>query len=408
MKRTLLTILLALVCGAIGWYARQYAPQLGIGDTSKSTAESSSQDGQSTGAALSAEQQATVVGMGRIEPTSGVIDVGAMMGDRLGRLLVEEGQVVEKGMPLAELESRELRKLELKAANSQLQNAEARLDVERRLADVKIEAAKLAVKKAKAADLGLVAQEKKIELFKVSFALAKKDRDRLNGLSAELVTDQERERQALVVQRAESELESAQTLMSQMVCTNQLGMETANLELAAAEEAKKQLPFVIPIESLRIKGELAAAQFERTQVTAPCDGTILKIYVRSGETISSKPILRIADLQRMVVVVEVYENEIKYIRRGRETLVTSKAFRSPYDEKGFKGTVARIGRMIDTPVLRNVDPFAPADRHVVEVRVDLDAEASRQVAALSNLQVDVRFPKGEQGSGAGNQVSGKP
>ena len=408
MKRTLLIILLALVCGTIGWYARQYAPQLGVGDTSKSTAESSSQDGQSAHATSSAEQQATVVGMGRIEPAGGVIDVGAMMGDRLGRLLVEEGQVVEKGKPLAELESRELRKLELEAANGQLEDSGARLDVERRLADVKIEAAKLAVRKAMAAELGLVVQEKKIKLLKVSSVLTKKDQERLNGLSDELVTDQERERQELVVRRAESELESAQTLMGQMVRTNQLGLEAANLELTAAKEAKEQLPFAIPIESLRIKREMAAAQFKRTEVTAPCDGTILKVYVRPGETISSKPILRIADLQRMVVVVEVYENEIKYIRRGRETLVTSKAFRSPYDEKGFKGTVARIGRMIDTPVLRNVDPFAPADRHVVEVRVDLDAEASRQVAALSNLQVDVRFPKGEQGSGAGNQGSGKP
>jgi hypothetical protein len=49
--------------------------------------------------------------------------------------------------------------------------------------------------------------------------------------------------------------------------------------------------------------------------------------------------------------------------------------------------------MISTPVLKGVDPFAPADRHVVEVRVELDDEASRQAAAFSNLQVDVRFPK---------------
>ena len=408
MKRAFLILLLALLCAAIGWCARQYAPQLGLGPGSGSDAESSIQGSASARATSGTEQQATVVGMGRIEPAGGVIDVGAMMGDRLGRLLVEEGQVVEKGMPLAELESRALRKLELEAATGQLLDAEARLDVERRLAEVKIEGAKLAVEKAEAAGLGLAVQEQKIGLLKNGFELAKKDQERLNGLSDELVTDQERERQELVVRRAESELKSAQTLMGQMARTDQLGLEAARLELAMAEVAKEQLPFAIPVQSLRIKGEMAAARFEQTQVTAPCDGTILKIYVHPGETISGKPILRIADLQKMVVVVEVYENEIKYIRDGQQATVISKALRAPYDEKGFEGTVARIGRMIDTPVLKSVDPFAPADRHVVEVRVELDAEASRQVAALSNLQVDVRFPKGKHGVGAGDQGSGNP
>ena len=71
----------------------------------------------------------------------------------------------------------------------------------------------------------------------------------------------------------------------------------------------------------------------------------------------------------------------------------ARPFPSPSDKSGFRGKVTRIGRMINTPALRSVDPFAPADRHVVEVRVELDDDGSRQTAALSNLQVDVRFPK---------------
>jgi hypothetical protein len=49
--------------------------------------------------------------------------------------------------------------------------------------------------------------------------------------------------------------------------------------------------------------------------------------------------------------------------------------------------------MLASPALRPVDPFAPADRHVAEVRVELDEESSRQAARLTNLQVDVRFLK---------------
>jgi HlyD family secretion protein len=187
-----------------------------------------------------------------------------------------------------------------------------------------------------------------------------------------MVTDQERERQALVVQQAESELASAQAALLQLREANKLGLEAAQLELKTAK-----------------------SQYERTLVTAPCDGTILKIYVRPGEAIGAKPILQMADLGRMAVIVEVYENQVKNIRLGQEAIVTSKAFPPPYDgdDQWLTGKVTRIGRMINVPLLKSVDPFAPADRHVVEVRVELDDESSRQSASLTNLQVDVRFPK---------------
>ena len=164
-----------------------------------------------------------------------------------------------------------LRKLELEAAASQLQNAERRLAVENQLADLKIEAARLGLKKAEAAALGLAAQQKKVELLMVSLALAKKDQQRLSGLSTELATDQERERQALLVQQAGCELESAQATMDQFTRTSRLGIEAARLDLAAAEAAKKQLPFAIPIESLRTNHRLAACavRSERNQGPMP-------------------------------------------------------------------------------------------------------------------------------------------
>lgn len=345
--------------------------------------------GDSSGAA--GNGPAEVVGMGRIEPAGGLLDVGAMMGDRLGTLLVKEGDRVKKGQPLADLESRALRELEVASATAQLQNAESRLEVEQRLADVKIEAAKLNLKKAEAATLSIEAQKKKVQLLQVSLDLGRKDVERIKGLSKDMVTDQERERQALVVQQTEAELDSAKAALNQAVQTSRLAIDAAKLELAAAEEAKRQLRFAIPIESLRVARKLAETQYARSQVVAPCDGVILKIYVRPGETIGAKPILQIADVGRMVVVVEVYENEIQHVHVGQKALVTSKAFSPPCDKQGLQGRVARIGRMISIPMLKSVDPFAPADRHVVEVRVELDEEASRQAAALSNLQVDVRF-----------------
>jgi HlyD family secretion protein len=376
MKGVASKVLVVLALGLLGCHS---AVETKHGDSSNSAANGA----------------VDVVGMGRIEPAGGLIDVGAMMGDRLGALRVKEGDRVKKGEPLADLESRTLRELEVAAAAAQLQNAEGRLEVERRLADVKTSAAKLNLKKAETAALSIDAQKKKIQLLQVGVELGQKDRERLKALSKDMVTDQERERQALLVQQTQSELESAQASLKQAVETNQLALDVAKLELTAAEDAKRQLPFIIPLESLRVARKLAETQYARSQVIAPCDGVILKTYVRPGETIGAKPILQIADVDRMVVVVEVYENEAKHLHVGQKALVTSKAFSPPHDKQGIEGRVARIGRMISVPLLRSVDPFAPADRHVVEVRVELDAASSRQSAALSNLQVDVRFQKGD-------------
>ncbi|MCG2682089.1 MAG: efflux RND transporter periplasmic adaptor subunit [Planctomycetales bacterium] len=394
MKRALLTVVLVLACGAGGWFARQYAPQLGWTYPGKQTAGAPHDGERGKGSAESENVgRESVVAMGRVEPADGVIDVGGTIGDRLGRLLAEEGSSVNKGELLAELESRELRKLELDAADCRLRIAEQRLTVEQSLADVKIEMAGLGIKKAEAAVRNEAAQENKIKLLALSLALAIKDQERLAGLSKELASDQERERQALLVQQAESELQSARAMMEQLTLTNQLGLEAARLELAAAQAAKRQLPFAVPVESLRVGRELAAAMFDRTRITAPCEGTVLKTCVRPGETIGAGPLLQIANLRRMVVVAEVYEIEVKHLRIGQEAIVSSKAFAPPGDEEGFRGTVQSIGRIISTPMLKNVDPFAPADRHVVDVRVELDEEGSRRAAALTNLQVDVRFPK---------------
>ncbi len=335
MKNTFFAILFLVIGVAAGWYAHTIAPNL----MERFSTETKS-DGKGA-----ADQSSAVVGMGRIEPAAGILDVGAMMGDRLGRLLVEEGAQVKKGALLAELDSRVLRQLEL-------------------------DAARLNVKKAEAAGLTTDAHRQKIKLLTVGLALARKDQQRINSLSKDLISDQERERQALLVQQAETELESAQAALQQLLRANELSLEAAQLEL-----------------------KLAETKYQKTLVTAPCDGTILKIHSRPGETIGAKPILQMADLRQMVVVAEVYENEICNIRRGQKAFVTSKAFSPPYADKALQGTVARVGQMISTPVLKSVDPFAPADRHVVEVRVQLNEEAVKLVDRLSNLQVDVRFEK---------------
>jgi HlyD family secretion protein len=389
MKRAILILFLLAIGAAVGWHVRQYAPQLGLkcGAAEKASAADDAKNRPR------AELPEAVVALGRVEPAGGVVDVGGTPGDRLARLLVEEGSPVKKGGEIAELESRPIRKLELDAAERQLQLAEGRLEAESKLAAAKVDIARLGVRKAEAAALGIEAQKKKIALLESTLALARKDQQRLDGLSKELVAEQERQRQALLVEQAECELQAARAALEQAEQSAALAQDAARLELAAAEQAAGLLPFTIPLPSLRTTRDLAEAVYNRTMILAPCEGTVLKTHVRPGETLGVKPIAQIANLDRMSVVAEVYENEIKHLRVGQTAEITSNALRLPADRKALHGTIKSIGLIVGLPVLKNVDPFAPTDRHVVEVRVELDEESSRLAAPLTNLQVDVRFPK---------------
>ena len=53
-----------------------------------------------------------------------------------------------------------------------------------------------------------------------------------------------------------------------------------------------------------------------------------------------------------------------------------------------------------SPALKAIDPYAPVDRHVIEVRIHIRPEDVPQAARFINLQVDVKFasPKLEPGS----------
>jgi len=93
----------------------------------------------------------------------------------------------------------------------------------------------------------------------------------------------------------------------------------------------------------------------------------------------------------MAVNAEVYETDVKHVRPGQRAVVTSRAFLPPYDRQGLQGRVTQVGRMIAAAALRGLDPLAPSDRHVIEVRIELDEPSSRLASHYTNLQVDVRI-----------------
>ena len=329
--------------------------------------------------------------LGRLEPADDVIDIGAVMGDRLINVAVREGDRVKKGAPLAYLDSQELRKLEVEATENQLKEAELRRDAELALAKARIAAGRLAVEQAGTHQAEIEAEALKIPVLERSLELATKNARRLAALAKDLTSAQELEQSNLAVEKAKSELEAANKMLAKHRLSSRIAVDAAQAELNVALASKQVALSAVPDKSLKKKLELARAQWERSVLRSPCGGTILKISVRPGELIGALPILQMANLEQMVVVAQVYESDLKRISLGQKATVSSHSFPSPYDEKGLEGKVIRIGQLILQPSLKELNPLAPADRRAAEVRIELTKESSEQAKRFVHMQVDVEF-----------------
>lgn len=400
MKRTIVIVVAALVMlsgvwlayyfGGFAWLG--YAPKPGAGDSADGTTA-----GGASAHRASDSASREVAAIGRLEPAGGIISIGEGLVDRLESLFVEEGSTVAKGKPLAKLESHALRELELASYDAQIKEAEARRSAEENLAEARIESARLALKRAESRDIDENAQEKQVALYAANLALEKKNLARLENLSIELVSTQERERQALLVQKAAAELTAAEATLTRMKQTGEFTMAAAQGDLDAAVASKSQVTSAIPVESLKKARDVASINLARSTVIAPSKGTVLKIHSRPGEVLGRKPILQMADLDKMVCVAEVYETDVQKLTVGQSAEIHTTALGDEVAKKPLEGTIFRIGQLIATPEMKSLDPFARADRHVVEVIIMLDQRSTKLAAGLVNLQVDVKFPKGRDG-----------
>lgn len=386
MKRASTLIILGLAIGAGAWiaYASDLADQM-FG-RSQSVAPLTLAGSPADTAVVHA-----VGALGRIQPADGIVRVAALTGERLGSLVVRDGDTVKRGAPLAYLDSRTLRGIEVEALAARIAEAEQRRTAEEKLCDAKIVAAESAVAQVESQQTDIDAQTDKIKFLSANVAAAEKDAERLAGLSPELASDREREQQALAVQQAKAELQAANSMLTKLTVGRSVGLAAANADLEAARAAKQQTLSQIPLASLNKDLDLAKENLARTTIAAPCDGTVLKVHAREGELMGASPILELASLDRLVVIAEVYESDVKRVAIGQPAKIASRAFPAPTDQTGLSGKVTRIGQMVSAAGLTSLDPTAAVDRRVVEVRIELDEGNSRIAARWIGLQVDVEF-----------------
>jgi HlyD family secretion protein len=336
-----------------------------------------------------------VTARGRIEPAGGIIPLTASSPDILKKLLVREGQQVTAQQDLAILASRDLRELEVQAAQAQLDEARDRL--ERTLAHLRAQQREAEIKIRqieKQSEIDIRLQESKIAVLERQSASAETLMVRMRA--ARSYAQQELDQQELVRTQAEQELNSARAVLAKLKESVAIQMELARAQRDSSAAAIARAQAEVPLGSLQKAVDLAREKLALTVIRAPVPGTIVKILAREGELLGPQPVFHLAASGPMVVVAEVYETFVpevrQWLRRGTPVLADVH-LRVPGVNDPFRGTVVSVGSLVQKNSIFAADPRQELDRRVIEVRIQLDEAHHESAAEFLNMFVDVTIYK---------------
>lgn len=337
-------------------------------------------------------QSIAVAALGRLEPDGGVLAIGAPVGVTLKSMLVEAGQTVARNDALAYLSTYDSLQAELDAATTAEEEASLQWQSNRDYAAATVADALVALRQTgRPLDLEIESAQAQLDLLKANIAVAAEDRQQLENLSQGQPSTQ-LARQKLAEQGLHRELAAADKRVELLRESTELRRQQAQSQLQTALANQSRLEQSISLRNVRRNVARAKAQMEQAIVRAPRDGKVLKILARAGAASGGQPILQLGDTRRMYVVAEIYETDVRHVAKGQRATVTSAAI-----PDRLHGEVEQVLWTIDRNKIRSLDPTAPEDLRVVEVKIRLhDDEVNRHrdlLEKLINLQVRVRITR---------------
>jgi HlyD family secretion protein len=150
--------------------------------------------------------------------------------------------------------------------------------------------------------------------------------------------------------RAEAEYKRQEKLWAEKVISEadwqlaKQNYEIAKNDVQSAEQSVEASRYVIRSTEASLRE--ARENFRKTSVVAPMHGIVSKLLVKNGErvvgtaTMTGTEMLRIADLNKMEVRVNVNENDIVRVHLGDTAVIDVDAYSA--DKKEFKGVVTLI------------------------------------------------------------------
>ncbi|MCK6471576.1 MAG: efflux RND transporter periplasmic adaptor subunit [Planctomycetes bacterium] len=363
-------------------------------------------------ASVTMSEDVVLSAIGRSEPRSEERTLSFSSGGLIERFLVDEGQPVKAGQVLAVLEHSEQAAA---ASQAQADVAAARAELARVEAGPKaevIETARLEAERAKAqfemfkqgvrgeerdeleasykeAQARADAAQRRVERLEPAYragGLPKDDLIRAQDEAAAAVQSAKAAKARMEKGRAGYRAEELQRA--------ELAWKMADLEhrrLAGLPRAEDVAVARCAVQVAEARLEAAQAALAKTNLCAPCQGTVLQILAREGErveVIGSSPVLVMGDLSEMWLRVEVDENDVGRLMPGQAVVASARGLgRLAYD-----GSVARIGHRMGRKRLFTDLPGERVDTKVLEVWVRLN----ERLKAPVGYRFQVEFLKSDR------------
>lgn len=263
-----------------------------------------------------------------------LITVSSRVAGRVTKLSVSEGDRIESGQVMVQIDSREslLRVRELAALRSRTQAERTRLFKEKNLTDEQTSS------RYKMRQSALGVAEAAVSSLKSQFDLARANLRRAESLFAKKVIPRRQIDEARTTfRKIEGEHRGA---------IAQLQQARAELQEARADRARLEV-IESEIEMLRHKESELEAKVERQKldfsdrtIRAPVGGVVDKTFVEQGEYVTAGQRLAIVhDPRQIWIDANIKETEVRKLRVGQSVDVLVDA----YPDEQFHGTVATIG-----------------------------------------------------------------
>jgi HlyD family secretion protein len=334
--------------------------------------------------------------LGRLEPETRIRKVSvptSLSGDRVQDILVDEGQLVKKGQPLAVLNSKASLAAALAEAEENVTLSQRKLEQVKagaKQGEIQAQVYKVESLERKLAGAKL-AQDQKVNSKRSTMLEARTESKRYDSLYTNGGASQlERDRYRTRAQTTEADL-------AQAIETRAGTIASLSSEIASEKQKLEQIKEVRPVDVATSESELRKAIASRDRakqelafatVQAPQDGRILKVVVQPGDKVGDSGILEMADTSRMVVTAEVYQSDIKGVRPGQGATITADGF-----EGSARATVYQILPQVQRQSIFAGEAGENQDQRVFQVRLRIDPTdlKQRQIGGASNLQVNVVF-----------------
>ncbi|MCP6757208.1 MAG: ABC exporter membrane fusion protein [Fischerella sp. CENA71] len=333
-------------------------------------------------------QRLEVVALGRLEPKGEVIHINGPRGERIARLEVSRGDIIQSGEIIAYLESYEEQVAERDYALTQVAEAKEKLKASTEYVQTQIQEAKTRIIQVeRPGNFEVEAQQATVRQLEAELRLAEEDLQRSHSLHTDgAISQQSLEQQISKTQQLQEQLNNAKASLIQLESALKANLSNAQAQLRSQQANLLLAQRQIALGSAQKNLNLAEARLRRTIIRAPRAGQILKTLTYPGEAIGDDGILEMGDTSQMYVVAEVYESDVGLVKLGQPATITS---RNGAFSKAITGKVVEIGWQIFKNNILSDDPAANADARVVEVRIRLDD--SKPIKAFTNLQVDVKI-----------------